>query len=89
MKEEQPKIGQEIYVGSELYLNHGLDDLQGGLTQVIEVVQDEHGHWWVEVEVSPGEKYNWDYLQSLQSEWQVRCGKQQAQRDPDSRDEFN
>jgi len=34
---EIPKKGDDIYIGSELYLGHGVDDFSGGLCKIIEI----------------------------------------------------
>ncbi|MCK9543452.1 MAG: hypothetical protein M0R03_15635 [Novosphingobium sp.] len=37
MQLQMPKVGDEIYVGSSYYIDHGEDDFDGGLCKIIKV----------------------------------------------------
>jgi hypothetical protein len=88
MNNYKPQIGDTVYIDSELYLNHGCDDLRGGQTDIIDVIEDEFG-LWVEVAVRPGERYLWAYLADKQALLRDKFGDLKAQDNPDNREQFN
>ncbi|MBW2964754.1 hypothetical protein KY363_04805 [Candidatus Woesearchaeota archaeon] len=83
-----PKIGDDIYLPSELYLRHGIDDFQGGLCRIVEL--ETHGpNVFVGVAENPGTKYNLAYLLEIQDELRREYGDQRGRPNPDYRLEFN
>jgi hypothetical protein len=84
--------GDVIYVETELYVGHGVDDFRGGLAEVSEVRQDiSKGQPtpFVRVVQQPDTIHNWKLLASEQKELRQRHGKDWAHPDPDDRPEFN
>jgi hypothetical protein len=84
--------GDVIYVETELYVGHGVDDFRGGLAEVSEVRQDiSKGQPtpFVRVVQQPDTIHNWKLLASEQKELRQRHGKDWAYPDPDDRPEFN
>jgi hypothetical protein len=81
-----------IYVETELYLGHGVDDFRGGLAEVSEI-QDGKSKGqpvrYVRVVQQPDTLHNWHYLAAEQKELRARHGKSWAHPDPDHRPEFN
>ena len=88
-----PKIGDDIYVDSELYLSHGRDDFRGGLAKVVEVKPDISGGkrcTFVRVAEEPDTWHNWTtYLEPMQEKLRKEFGTSRARPDPDWRPEFN
>lgn len=88
-----PKIGQDVYVGTELFLGHGRDDFQGGLCEIIKIEERMSGGkktYFIAVkERGPNHLYNWDCLQENQKKWEKEYGKGRGYSDPDYRPEFN
>lgn len=88
-----PKVGQEIYVPTELYMSHGKDDIHGGLAKVVKVIPEMHGDrkvHGIQVEELPGKTYFWEnYLAENQEKWRQQYGEQRAMPDPDDLPEFN
>lgn len=93
MKTNAPKVGDKIYVDTELYVSHGVDDFKGGLATVSKVEKLKFGAepgTWVEIKENPGSLYNWDgYLSEIQDELKKKFGDQTARLDPDPRPEMN
>jgi len=89
---EVPKPGDVIYVETELYLSHGVDDLRGGKARVTRV-QDEtirgRAVPFVEVDENPGSFYNWEHLGEKQAALAAKFGDVWAHASPDYRPEFN
>jgi hypothetical protein len=85
-----PRIGQDVYVGSILYLTHGRDDFAGGLCRIVEIFPDDPSDGvFVEVEEDAGTRYSWKYLMENQDDWRERYGDRRGHPDPDWRPEFN
>jgi len=87
-----PKVGDVIYVPTDLYLSHGVDDFHGGKAEVIEVRQETSAGLkkpFVRVRENPGTLYNWIHLSRQQEELKKKLGDQKAHPDPDYRPEFN
>ena len=88
-----PKIGDEIYVPTQLHVSSGRDDVQGGLARVIRVSEDtlmNHTIHWVYVHEHPGVGYVWEHdLGYKQDELRARFGKRRAYTDPDKRPRSN
>ena len=84
-----PKVGDVIYVRTSLYIDHGEDDVEGGLavvTKVEEGISAGEKTPFVATAQHPGDNYNWKMLWEQQSELQKRFGKQVAYEDPDYND---
>jgi hypothetical protein len=82
------EVGQEIYLGTELYLSHGEDDFAGGLCKVKKVWK-EHGKIWISVAEKDG-IYNWtEYLTENQEKWKKEYGTRRGKPDPDLSPESN
>lgn len=81
------KVGSDIYVPTSLYIDHGEDDIQGGLGEVAAVkVQrnDPLGRiTWVKVRELPGRWYNWENLQREQAELKKEHKSNRDHPDPD------
>ncbi len=87
-----PKVGEVIYVPTDLYLTHGADDFHGGKAQVVEVVEGISAGLkapFIRVRERPDTLYNWLYLSRQQEELRKEFGDQEAYSDPDYRPEFN
>ncbi|HCC23077.1 TPA: hypothetical protein DF272_02760 [Candidatus Falkowbacteria bacterium] len=88
-----PRIGDDIYVPAEIFLDHGQDDCRGGLAAVLKVEIRNRGgvnYHIVEVEPFPGVEYNWELsLAPDQAALKARFGSGRAGSDPDHRDQFN
>jgi hypothetical protein len=86
-----PKAGDVIYVGDHFYLDHGEDDVAGGLAQVTHIVTDMSGSKpsvFVEVAQIDG-RFNWkDYLYEEQADFLIEFGNDVAHPDPDKGVEF-
>ena len=87
-----PKVGDVIYVPTDLYLSHGVDDFRGGKARVVEVVEEVSAGLKTPF-IRVGERldtlYNWSYLSRQQEELRDEFGDQEAHPDPDYRPEFN
>ena len=94
---EVPKIGDDVYLPTRLYLSHGRDDFIGGLCRVVDagkgfeiagqvVMPDEV---WIEVAEKPGVKIGWNEFAKQQDQLREKFGDQRGYADPDLRPEFN
>ena len=81
------KIGDKIYVDSHFYIDHGEDDVVGGLATVSHITESNSNGkkcLFVAVEEHPGVLYNWDQVLSEQQDMLKKdFGKQKAFADPD------
>ncbi|MBI2120987.1 MAG: hypothetical protein HYT94_05185 [Parcubacteria group bacterium] len=88
-----PKVGDDIYVPTALYMGHGKDDRMGGLAKVMSIsVTTSSGELVhnVCVEEFPDSLFSWEhYLAENQDELRERFGQSRAYSDPDNRPEFN
>ena len=87
-----PKVGDEIYVNSAMYLSHGMDDFDGGLVEVTKVTFNEKlngGDWHVEVKERPGHKYSWSFLAEKQTKLFEEYKNERGKPCPDDTPEFN
>ena len=87
-----PKVGQDIYVRTALYLSHGADDVIGGLAKVTELskgISAGKSVTYVEVKEHPGHSYNWELLALEQKALKKKFGKKRAHPDPDNDPEMN
>jgi hypothetical protein len=87
-----PKPGDVIYVDSELYVWHGVDDFRGGKATIsavqIQGSGDEQGAR-VEIKEHPGHSYSSTSLAERQSMLAAKFGDAWAHPEPDFRPEFN
>ena len=86
------RVGDVIYVDTELYVSHGRDDFRGGLGEVTEVKMDRIGGKqvpFVRVAQEPDTLHSWPYLAPMQKKLREEFGKKWAHPDPDFRPEFN
>jgi hypothetical protein len=87
-----PEVGDVIYLPSEHYLSHGVDDLHGGKATVTSVEEQSYGGHamlFVRTAVKPDTLTSWRYLEEMQAELAERFGDTAAHPDPDDRPEFN
>lgn len=87
-----PKVGQEIYLPSSMYMSHGADDFQGGLCKVATVstmISAGKEVPFISVEERPGTQYNWDILAADQDLLEDLYGTSRGHADPDNRTEYN
>lgn len=92
LESSKPVIGQDVYVGTKLFLGHGRDDFQGGLCKIIKIEEGLSGGektYFVGVEERHGCLYNWEHLQENQAKWKKEYGNKRGYPDPDYRPEFN
>jgi len=84
---EDIKVGQKIYVETQLHISRGSDDVVGGLATVTKIREDISGGekcLFVSVKEHPGNGYNWSqHLSKLQDKLKERFGDQIAYPDPD------
>lgn len=83
-----PEVGEKIYIPTSLYLDHGEDDVHGGLATISGVEYDpdcpnEINRIFVSVEEVPGRLYNYQLLLQDQEKLKERYGDQVAYPDPD------
>jgi hypothetical protein len=91
-KIREPKVGEDIYIPTQLFLSHGMDDFLGGLCQIVRVkkgISAGEPTWFVSVAEDPGTEYNWEILLEKQNELKAKCGDRRGRPDPDDRPEFN
>lgn len=77
-----PKVGDTIFVGAHYYIDHGEDDVDGGLG-VVSNVRREGRYIFVSVDQHPGTSYNWEFLAENQEEYFDRFGDEVAKPNPD------
>lgn len=76
---EMPKPGEDIYVPTAMYIDHGEDDVQGGLAEVVEI---KNG--MIRVEPFPSTYYSWSPgLCEAQEKLKKEFGQGRAHKDPD------
>jgi len=89
---KKPKIGDEIYVPTALFIGHGKDDRMGGKAQIYHVedgISDGKPTIYISVYEHPNIRYNWKHLEERQDELKETYGDYRARMDPDYREEFN
>jgi len=87
-----PQPGDVIYLDTELYLSHGVDDFRGGKATVTGVRIDFSAGKptpFVETAENPGSYYNWELLAEKQAQLAAEFGDRWSHPDPDYRPEFN
>jgi hypothetical protein len=86
----EPYVGQKIYVTTDIYLGHGLDDFAGGIATISKIEKEDHYNYlMVGIKESPGTLYNWNLLLEEQEKLKKRFGRKKAHPIPDDRPEFN
>ena len=85
---KMPEVGEKIYIPTSLYMDHGEDDVHGGLATISEVVLNsdcpqESNRIYVFVQEVPGVSYNYWVLLRDQDKLRERFGDQAAYPDPD------
>ncbi|MDD5192116.1 MAG: hypothetical protein PHH54_01185 [Candidatus Nanoarchaeia archaeon] len=91
-KKVSPEIGQNIYVGSSLYLGHAVDDFHGGLCKILRVedgISAGEKTLFIEVAERLGFGYNWDILSKEQGRLKKQFGNQRGYKCPDYDPRFN
>lgn len=88
-----PKKGDEIYVPSEFYIDHGEDDFVGGLATVSKISTGISGGievHFISVRERPGHGgWNWErYLREKQEKLKAEFGSRRAYADPDDHNPF-
>lgn len=82
-----PKVGDDIYVSTRMYIDHGEDDVLGGLAEVIKVElamsAGDPKCPFVMVAEHPGSLYNWRRLLVEQAALKKEFGLKRARVDPD------
>lgn len=84
-KEPKPEVGKDIYVPTRMYIDHGEDDVLGGLAKITNVsVSISAGEpcWFIEVKEIPG-SFNYAMLLERQAEYKKEYKRQRAKPDPD------
>jgi hypothetical protein len=83
-----PKVGDQIYVDTSLYVTHGADDFIGGLCEVASV-EKEGNTVWISVKEDPETFYRWEDLNKIQEQLKSEFGNKRGYKRPDYRPEFN
>jgi hypothetical protein len=87
-----PQVGAWIYVPTKLHFYRGLDDIRGGLDQIISAkvgVSAGEPTWFVVAASSPHISRNWEMLREKQKQLAGKFGQCLSRPDPDYRPEFN
>lgn len=88
-KQSVPKVGQRIYVPTRLSIDHGEDDVLGGLATIDKVTKSISAGketFFVSVKEWPGEfarSLNYDWLMERQEDLKREFGRRRARPDPD------
>ena len=82
-----PKVGDDIYVPTRMYIDHGEDDVDGGLAEVIKVELSMSAGDpkcpFVTVKEHPNSSYNWKCLMEEQDDLKKEFKKRRAKVNPD------
>ncbi len=81
-----PIIGEDVYIGTSLYIDHGEDDFEGGLCEIIGIqdgISAGEKAIYVRVKEDPFSWHNWSFLMESQDKWRERYGNQRGHPDPD------
>jgi hypothetical protein len=87
-----PKPGDIVYVDTEGYVWHGMDDFHGGKATVTRVWMEHMGRQqvpWIEIAERPRSRYKWAALARKQAELAAEFGATWSHADPDYSPEFN
>jgi hypothetical protein len=94
MKRE-PKINEQIYVPTALYVYNGADDFIGGLATISDIKynndlpKDHFNYCFIAIKERPGKLLNWNHLLEKQKELKKKFKNKIAHPEPDLRPEFN
>jgi hypothetical protein len=79
----KPKVGSEIYVQTQIYIDHGEDDIMGGLGTITKVYTiSASDSWFIEVKEVPNRGWNYSVLMEQQDYLKQEFGKKRARPDP-------
>lgn len=81
-----PKAGDLIYLPTRGSIDHGYDDVRGGVGVVKEVREGTSAGepaFYVAAHEQPGRGHNWEFLSEEQAEYKQRYGDEWARPDPD------
>jgi hypothetical protein len=83
-----PEIGQDIYIGTSLYIDHGEDDVRGGLAKINGIEYNPGcgnptNRVFVTVAELPGRSYNYLIAMQEYDERKASYGENRAYPDPD------
>ena len=84
--DRDPVKGDKIYVPTQISIDHGEDDIEGGVAHVSKVKQGtgaSKNDVFVSLVEVPGHSFNWSWLKDQQKELKKRFGGQLAHPDPD------
>lgn len=81
-KSTLPKVGDEIYVPTSLYIDHGANDFIGGICTISHIQIDMYGVM-VFIKERPGRSYPWDYLLKNQEKWKKEYKQKRGHKSPD------
>ena len=91
-----PEVGDIIYVPTQLFLSHGVDDFEGGKATVVYAEPSKHytladGTPRLEIKIKerPGHGYFWDILEPEQDKLKERFGDRWSYPDPDTHPDAN
>lgn len=86
----KPKIGDKIYIPTQLHISRGEDDIAGGLAEIdrIEISKHLPENHYNGIMVgfkgfNKAHSWNYNYLLENQDEWSKEYGNQIAKPDPD------
>lgn len=77
-----PKVGDQIYVPTAIYIDRGRDDVRGGLATISDV-RMAYRNVFVSVYELPGRSINYEFLLSCQDKLRAEFGSERARPDPD------
>jgi hypothetical protein len=88
MKPEDVKPGDELYIGTSLYIDHGEDDVCGGIAVVEEIIYkpvpaNPVNSWFADFVGIDGHRYNLSILLERQDELREEYGDRIAHNCPD------
>lgn len=83
-----PKIDDEIYIDTSIYVTHGEDDFIGGICTITYVEETRPQHYWIEIAEDRG-RFSWKYDKEEQEQLKAKFGASRGHRRPDFREEFN
>jgi hypothetical protein len=88
---QPPKIGQKIYIPTALYIDHGRDDIQGGIATIDEIRPYGESNYFISVaELRPRRlQYAYNDLMKRQEKLKAEFGETLAGPDPDNSAESN
>ncbi len=85
MDKKKPVVGENVYVGTHMYIEGGDRDIHGGLGTISKVEINGTGinSCFVSIKEIPGRGFNWDVLMNSQEKWKAEFGTARAYPDPD------